>query len=211
MMAMIQGAMGAKMSTQYSLQKDLDEALKMARALEDYIRADQLYGSVGGGLFGGGSSPSLTIGALIMRLRRLEALQSHLSAADRDKLGQAQSLHQMVRDEWNLHYEQKLLKEANSRLDAMRTFFRECQDNTRLCANIYKPEALRRTIVQEILDVMTAQSIASAELDDKVTMTDGQLRAHFQPGDFLWDAVLQDIYPRDPFWWLWGEPPRPSD
>ncbi len=198
------------MSTQYSLQKDLDEALKMARALEDYIRAEQLYGSVGGGLFGGGSEPSLTIGALIMRLRRLGLLRAHLSPAEQDKLAQAQALYQTVRTEWALRYEQKLLKEANSRLDAMRTFFRECQDSPRLCANIYKPEALRRTIVQEILDVMAAESIDSAELDDKVTLTDGQLRAHFQPGDFLWDAVLRDTYPRDPFWWLWGEPPRPE-
>jgi hypothetical protein len=53
------------------LERDLNEARDMANGLADYVRGDQLYGSVGGGLFGSGNKPALTVGALLLRLRRL--------------------------------------------------------------------------------------------------------------------------------------------
>ena len=57
--------------TNYDRSKDLNEARKMADSLEPYVLGDQVYGSVGGGFFTGGNMPSLTIGALLMRVRRL--------------------------------------------------------------------------------------------------------------------------------------------
>jgi len=56
--------------TSFTIGRDLDEALAMAKALVPYVYEETLYKNIGGGSFSGGALPSLTIGALLLRLRR---------------------------------------------------------------------------------------------------------------------------------------------
>src|SRR5215213_5031683 len=101
----------------YSIDKDLNEAQKMADALSEYVRGTELYGHTGGGFFGSGDNPALTVGALLLRLRRLNAIQGKLTSEQHRQLKTIQDRFEQTRNEWRLHYEGKLLKEANSRLD----------------------------------------------------------------------------------------------
>lgn len=198
------------MTTNFNLEKDLNEASKMAAGLEEYVRQDELYGNIGGGFFGGSNMPKLTVGALLMRLRRLDALREQMTQDQQAKLDEAKAALAHVRKEWNLHYEEKVTREAKSRLDAMQSFFRECAESKSLCASIYKPEIMRRTIVQELLREMTAQNIQSKDVDERVKDVDGKLRGHIVKTDFQWSSELTTIYPRDEFWWLYGQPPVPE-
>jgi hypothetical protein len=195
---------------QLNLEQDLREAQEMADGLGDYLRGGELYGSLGGGLFGSGKKPALTIGALLLRLRRLNALSDRLSDAQRTALRAVEAQHDGIRREWNQHYTEKLTREAHSRLDAMRAYFEECTHDERLCANAYLPEAMRRTIVQEIAGFMDAHAMISEELTEKLRGTDGRLRRFVQPADFIWAAELMPVYPKDIFWWLYGRPPFPE-
>ena len=43
------------MATNYTLDRDLKEAEAMAEGLAEYVRGTALYGSTGGGVFGGGA------------------------------------------------------------------------------------------------------------------------------------------------------------
>jgi hypothetical protein len=193
------------MSSQYKLDRDLNEAKHMAQGLEEYLRGNEVYGTPAGGMFGG-DAPALTIGALVMRLRRLTVLHDQLSEPQQQALATAQETHRHMQREWAVHYEQKIIKEANSRLDAIRTFFEECSDHPRNCAAIYKPEVLRRTIVQELRRVMEECKIYSADLDKKQREMDIKLRGFVRPANFLWSALLQEVYPADEFWWLYHAP-----
>lgn len=200
------------MSEHYAVDQDLKEAQAMAKGLTPYVHQDTLYGSVGGGGFlTPNKMPALTIGALLMRIRRLDALSEQLTGGQTAELEQIKARHEEVRKEWRVHYEQKLLREANSRLDAMRTFFEECAEDPRLCANAYRPEAARRTLVQEVLFEIAHLGIEDDDLKRKVGGTDGNLRRYIQPADFLWDAVLQPVYPQGTFWWLYSRPPLPDN
>lgn len=199
------------MSTHYRIDRDLSEARKMADALDEYIRGSELYGGAGGGLFGSGDMPALTVGALVMRLRRLEALRDKLSPSQQAELAEAGKKHRRVQKEWTLHYEGKVLKEAASRLEAMRTFFQECKENPRLCRANYLPELLRRTIVQELLRVIEAQRIDGSALTEKLHLADIGLRGVVEKAAFQWDGVLQPVYPADEFWWLYHAPPASDE
>ncbi len=196
------------MTEQYNLEQDLREAEAMAGGLERYLEGDQLYGSAGaGGIFGSGSLPALTIGALLLRLRRLEYLRGQLSAAQQARLDAAAAAHQDIRRAHTVRYTERLQHEANSRLDAMRTFFQEAAENPSGAAAIYRPELLRRTIVQEILPALEQLRADTASLTPRLHRTDAQLRATAaQPSGFLWDAALEPVYPREPFWWLYQKP-----
>ena len=82
----------------YRIDTDLSEARAMADGLDAYVRQDELYGHAGGGgLFGGGKLPSLTIGALLLRLRRLRALADQLTPAQQRTLDEIQASNDAVR------------------------------------------------------------------------------------------------------------------
>src|SRR6185295_9397557 len=154
----------------YSVDQDLKEAEAMAKALVPYVYEKELYGRVGGNM------PALTIGGLLMRLRRLKALRSLMHDKQQAKLAEIDALHQKAHSEWASAYEGKIVAEALSRLNGMKAFFDECNSEPRSCASAYMPEALKRTIVEEIRLVMRESNIASAELESKVRSTDTRLR-----------------------------------
>ncbi len=191
----------------YSIMRDLDEAQAMAKGLEAYVRGTNLYGSVGGGLFGS-RMPSLTIGALLLRMRRLSAQTESMTPDQRDKLDKIRDQHDHTRREWRKHYDEKLTQEAFSRLKAMRTFFEECAERPRTCGGNYQPETLRRTIVQEIIETLRAQGQPVDEIVTEAKNVDGRLRRFVQPAPFVWASGLEAVYPRDIFWWLYAKPPQ---
>lgn len=197
--------------TVYNIERDLKEAQAMADALIPYVYQDQLYGKVGGGgLFSGSDMPSLTIGALLTRLRRLRAQEHLLTDDQRATLAKVETQNENVRNEWNLHYSGKLVQEANSRLKAMDSFFTECEEDPRLCANVYLPEALRRTIVQELTDALVRYDLPVDDLNRSIRQVDGKLRRYTEPNEFVWAKELEAVYPRENYWWLYAKPPQPS-
>lgn len=191
----------------YSVERDLKEAKTLVEALVPYVYEDELYGKAGGFF---GNVPSLTIGAVLLRLRRLRALHDHLTEAQRFTLGEIEALHADVYKEWRVHYDAKIEKEAISRLNTMRAFFDDCAQSPRQCAGSYMPEALRRTIVQEIVLLMASSGMDAKAVRVKIHETDSHLRGVASPSAFIWDVVLQPVYPQETFWWLYARPQEGS-
>lgn len=187
--------------TTYSLDHDLEEARDMAAALEDYVRGDSLYGSVGGLYTSDPSVTSLTVGNLLLRLRRLHALKATLSPEQSAVLAQAQAEHDRVRGEWAVHYTQKATDEMTARLRSLANFAAECEDAPEACADNYLPEALRRTVVQELAD-----AVPDTGMNSTVAERDHQLRRITAASPFPWDAALKPVYPQDKYWWLYARP-----
>lgn len=194
------------MTEYYSVDQDLREAEAMTKGLENYLKGDTLYASTGGGFLAFGSMPTLTVGALLMRLRRLGVLRMDLSAEQRERLHELNRQHEGIRDEYRAHYEKKMLWEANSRLDSIRQYFSDAATPDG-AANNYPPEQLRRTIVQDLLAAMEDLGIQSAELDSKVNQIDSRLNGiATERTGFLWDSQLEPAYPQKEYWWLYRKP-----
>lgn len=196
------------MSENYTISQDIKEAEAMVERLANYVQGSELYVQVGGGgFFGGWGMPSLTLGALLMRIRRLQALRMQLDTKQRDQLQSIISRQEAVKKEWRRHYEQKLLREANSRLDSMQHFFQEMRENPRDSSGNYKIEVSRRTIVQELLYEIADLSLQSEELDQKTKRSDSAFASTLPTeAGFQWAAVLEPVYPRQEFWWLYRKP-----
>ncbi len=191
----------------YSIDRDLAEAKSMADHLEPYVYGDQLYGNIGG-MFSTSATPSLTIGAFLMRLHRLRALEGQLSAAQKATLSEIEASNEHAQKEWGVHYNEKMINEANSRLKMIETFFGDCQEDPRSCATNYMPEALRRTIVQDIANEVERLNLPSDDLDKNLRRIDSQLHRFTEKSDFIWGAELQSAYPSNAYWWLYARPPR---
>ena len=194
------------MSSRYSIERDLHEFEQMVERLGDYLLGDAMYLPVGGGFFRGSSRPQMTIGATLLRRRRLMQLRAKLKRADGRRLDAALAQHDDLQREWTLHYEQKLQREVPMRLNVMAGFFRECSENPRDCAGGYPVEALRRTIVQEILLAMSEFDYDKSGATASARPADQALRRLLHPSDFIWSPSLEAVYPKAAFWWLYGSP-----
>ena len=148
----------------------------------------------------------MTIGALLLRRRRLSQLRAKLKRRDGFRLDAALAQHDELQREWRLHYEKKLKREVPSRLKVMAGFFRECSENPRDCAGAYPVEALRRTIVQEILTAMGEFGYEKSDMAASVRPADQALRRILHAGDFIWSPQLEAVYARASFWWLYASP-----
>ncbi len=194
------------MSSRYSLARDLDEFEQMVERLEDYLLGDAMYLPIGGGFFRGASTPQMTLGALLLRRRRLRYLRAKLKRADGIRLDVALAQHCRLRQEWTLHYDKKLKQEVPLRLRVMAGFFRECGENPRDCAGAYPVEALRRSIIQEIMLAMAEFGYDRRDVTAAIRPADQALRRILHAGEFIWSPVLEEVYPRTTFWWLYGSP-----
>jgi hypothetical protein len=192
--------------THYHIDRDLQEAREMAQGLEDYVRGENLYGTVSGLYASDPDMPSLTVGNLLLRLRRLQALQAEMSPEQRAILTEAEAEHERVRREWMNHYIGKATNEAGARLRSMEAFFAECEDAPETCAANYLPEALRRTVIQELVDGLNTANLPDSGLDKSLKNVDAQLRRFVESSSFLWDERLRPVYPQSRYWWLYERP-----
>lgn len=184
----------------YSIDTDLKEVKAMVEALTPYIYQDVLYGEIGL------SSARLTPGAVLLRLGRLRTLRSQMNASQGAAFDQIDTQHASIHKEWNMAYSKKLLQEADTRLRDIHTYINECKEDPRACANAYMPEALRRTIIQEILTTLPAADRANANLDGRIKATDEMLRRFVKEPGFIWSEILRPVYPQETYWWLYGRP-----
>jgi len=159
----------------YSIDRDLEEAKSIADHLVPYVYEDQLYGTVAG-MFGSQSMPSLTIGMLLLRLHRLHAFESQLSADQKAQLAVIDAQNEAVHKEWTVHYNDKLIQEANSRLAMIERYFSDCEEDPRTCASNYIPEATRRTIVKDIANALQRYDAVNTELNSVTVRVDSMLR-----------------------------------
>jgi len=107
----------------YDLDRDLRVLAAMASSLTPYLYEDEVYGQLGGSL------PKLTLGGLLMRLYRLSHLENLLDAHQQDTVRDARLNFEAAKAEWTAHYEQKLVRELQSRMEALDYFVRECVED----------------------------------------------------------------------------------
>lgn len=182
----------------FNVDGDVRALSEMAAALTPYIYGDDLYGTMLGTL------PRLTVGGLLMRLQRLTAIRSGLSAAQQQAIAQAQSQLDQVRKDWPVAYEGKLERELPSRIQAYGELLKECTDDARRCADSYPSEIEKRVIIESLLAEAGAHNVLAPQIASQVRNMDGVLKKVTGPSDFIWDKRLEPAYPRDPYWYLYA-------
>ncbi|MCS7072229.1 MAG: hypothetical protein NZM00_12035, partial [Anaerolinea sp.] len=58
-------------------------------------------------------------------------------------------------------------------------------------------------------EIARALPVVDAALAGEMQRIDGLLRRWTQADTFLWDTMLEPVYPREEFWWLYVRPAPP--
>lgn len=155
--------------------------------METYLLAETLYWPLGASL------PRLTIGGLLLALKRASALKPFET---RKWQMQIDSIRTKRRSAW----EQKSLQELRNRLRLWSESVSEWRSAEGGQHADYTGEVRGRVIIQILLREVSAPGEQVA-----VDALDRFLRVHLKPASFLWGKGLEQAFDRDEFWFLYGK------
>jgi hypothetical protein len=166
--------------------QDLQFLTEALPQLQDYLLSNELYWPLSNSL------PRLTLGSLWLALARLDSLQPT----------EAQKLRAQVEPvytRWRSAWEKKVAHEAVNRLRLWSQFLSDYASDPGQDADRYPTEVRGRVILQLLLREAPdlPENAALAEMD-------AMLKAYLIPGEFLWTADLQAVFPKPDFWYLYG-------
>lgn len=184
-----------------SLAVDLEIVEQMVAGMRDYLSSGSVYSKkIDYNLM------YLTLGGYLMRQQRLTELDSALDASQQVRLRNAAERFDLIRRTQLSAFEKKAGQELQARLGEWERALRELFDDGQPSMAFYRNDVEKRVVIQALIDALEAESASiKPEILGKLERLDGQLRARWQPGAFIWPAEFAAAYPADDYWWLYGE------
>ena len=172
--------------------------------LENYLLSDDLYRPIGvTSGYGEKPYPALTIGNLLIAEIRAKGFEK--SSAEGKKLRQVQAQLDRIRTQWSAAWQVKVKQEMRARVELWANFLDDYREKSETNFDRYPYEVGRRVMIQ----ILSAQDDAvSSQLSALIQGLDRYLKSVIREDDFLWDPPLQSVFPRDPYWYLYGQLPK---
>jgi hypothetical protein len=186
------------------LKRDLTILEAMVAGLPEYLMSDATSWDMRRG-----GMPLLTIGGCLMRLRRLALLRDQLAHTERLVLTEATDAFDEALREKVVRFEQRANSELNARLREWTTYLRDLAHSSKIAADWrrYADMADTRIVIGELVDKLSQHPYRlDGRVSRDVAALDRRLRQMWQPGEFVLDAVWQEVYLTDRFWYLYGHP-----
>ena len=154
--------------------------------------------------------PRGTLGGLLLRLHRLDALRERLSGGQAQRLGTAHAAVSEQLGSWRVQAEDKAMREMSSRLHAWDAFLEECEDNPARYDPEYPTQAEGRTVI-DLLIAFARRAAEQRSFSARLAAVDRRLREIAAESDFVWDPAMIPAFPHERFWWLYMRPRQPGE
>ncbi len=142
--------------------------------------------------------PRLTISGLLLSLRRAAALAA--TPGQRQEVAQRTETLNRLRAQYRVHWENKAARELDARLRQWRNFLQDYRENPPEFAPSYPHEVHARVMLSLLLPELPP----TIKAESAIQGLDALLQAVFQPGPFIWEAILSTAFPQADFWYLYG-------
>jgi len=179
-----------------SLAYDVHFIQEAGKSLKDYLLADTLYWPISASPPPGERAfDKLTIGGLLLSLRRVEALgKSGDIAKARDQINR-------VTDHWKAAWERKIERETRTRIREWVRYLGRVNDSPEEEADYYQYEVRKRVILQLLSEHSDSITVTD---EDQISITDHWLKNVLKESAFIWQAELASGFPEESYWFLYG-------
>lgn len=169
--------------------------------LERYLLSEELFWPVLARPASGGSFLKLTIGNLLLSLKELETLRAggKLSRQEEADLRRIQTRIETIQRQWRVAWEQKASREFRSRFRQWGHVLGDLKQDLEKQAPYYHTEVRLRVLLALLTEY--AIDIEGYDLDP----LDAILQKMLAPGRFIWEPELERGFPREEFWFLYGD------
>ncbi len=146
------------------------------------------------------STAKLTPGNLLLSFAILNSTRQarKMDAKQENELSKLERDFDTLKSKWAVAWEKKIAHEFTSRLRQWRLYLNEVERNATAHTPYYTTEVRLRVILELLRDYLAE----TPEAD--LSTLDDELRSHFTPGDFIWDADLSGGFPQEKYWFLRG-------
>jgi hypothetical protein len=176
---------------------DLATIQHMAAELADYLLSDVAFWQ----MQAPSDFPRLSLGALLLTRARLEAARVQLSPGDLADLDRAERAIDSILAGRPVACEKKAEQELRSRINLWKAFLSDCAEDPRAGDN-YAHEVTQRVIASLLLRQFPRLTDSSEA--QRVAALDAQLRPRLRSGAFIWANDLEQAFPSNEFWFLYG-------
>jgi hypothetical protein len=149
--------------------------------------------------------PRLTLGGLLLALRRLSAVERDLTPDEGAILARARSRIEAERQRWASGAAAKVAAEAHARLNLWRAYLQDLADSPARQAELYAGEVRQRAMLQVLMTAAEGTGFPEAARGE-IEALDALLRRSFGAGSFVWAQRLAPAFPPREYWFLYGWP-----
>ncbi len=187
---------------EYLLRDDLAILCQMVHHADAYLVSDATRWDMAVA-----NMPPMTIGGVLMRLRRLNVLREQLNAEEQHRLETAGSAFDAALFEKVVRFEQRAHDELHTRLREWTTYLRDVPSKSAAAVDNYAGKVDGRVVIDELVAKLGEPPYQQApRLAADIAAVDNRLRALWVPGGFVWDPVWEAAYAPNRFWYLYGAP-----
>jgi hypothetical protein len=183
---------------------DLQIAEAEVQELEDYILSDVLYRPLIVRASSGDLNLQMTGGDLLTRLHRLRSQRQQLLPDLQTRVDTVDQAARRIIYSLRTRFHARLQREMKARLDSLKWFLDDCGQDRQRCRVEYPFEVRNRQRIEEILK--ESEGDLPEELKNYLRTIDQRVRVLTHATDFIWDAQLQEAFPRQPYWYLYASP-----
>jgi len=158
--------------------------------LGNYLLSKELFWPISARGF---SLPRLTIGGILLAKARLEARGERVESLVAHLDG--------VRSKWQVAWETKAVQEVQTRLRLWSNYLTDYRHNPEGHADAYPHEVEYRVM----LHLLLAELPSPPPEQEALSQLDSLLRTSLIGDDFTWETDLQDGFPREVYWFLYGK------
>jgi hypothetical protein len=185
--------------------RNLSLAAAMMAEMEPYLLSAEVFWPLESRPPRGGLAfPRLTLGGLLLTLDQLEAVQGEMSSAHISDLRRLDMRMDQLRFKFAVALENKATREAGSRFNLWRAFVGDLEETPTRAGN-YAHEVRHRVILAR-LETFAADHVDFQKVVAAARSVDRRLQRLFKQDAFIWDDRLQQAYPQQPYWYLYGRP-----
>lgn len=181
--------------------RDLNRLQALADALEEYILGNETYRTLLITYPHGNERTTMSGGQLLALLNLLLRARANLTAEQQTRLDGLTTKIQQTSGALRTPFHKHLTKEAKSNLDRLRWFLDSCQEDPQQCQRDFSTEIQNRQRLEEIEQAFAGE--LPAEIAHDLASIDSRIRAISKPGEFIWPQRTKELYPRDPYWYLY--------
>ncbi len=179
---------------------DLGYAQSALEEMESYLLSDEVFWPISGNPPNGGPAyPRLTLGSLLLTERRLKGYD--LNPNDEAARSKVISEIERLRSKWRVRWEMKAKRSFSVRQRMWGYFLEEYRSNSQENAGQYA-YAVRLRAILELLREEGGGQTAEIQL---LAVQDKSLRPWLESDGFIWEAEVQNGFPKDKYWYLYGK------
>ncbi len=173
----------------------------MADALEYYLIEGNIFRTVMVRRPHGFERITMSTGELLASINLLQAKRALLTNAQDAQVDTILANIERTRAQLHTIFYEMIVREIMSRLDSINWFLHDCENGKEGCQINFPAEIRNRQRIEEMVNALGNE--LSVDVTERIDRIDQRIRQITHPADFIWPKDVKEIYPQEPYWYLY--------